>query len=90
MYVLKINEHQADVLCRALDLFSRIGAGQFNELLYTFELNGLHSYSDNNYLEMAGRVKALLNNIHVLLTQLPPSASFGIGSNKINDDFRVA
>lgn len=89
-YILKINEHQAEVLCRALDLFSRTGMGQFNELLYTFELSHLHSYSDNNYLGIVDRVRSLLANIHILLTKLPPNASFGMTSGKINDIFRVA
>jgi len=33
MYNLKINEEQAEVIVRALDLFSRIGICQFKEIL---------------------------------------------------------
>ena len=90
MYNLKINEHQAEVLERALDLFSRIGMGQFKELLRTFELNKLRSYSDDNYLKIVDQIKRLLDDIHILLTELSPSGYFGITSNKIDDDFRVA
>ncbi len=32
-YTLDINEEQAEVLCKALDLFSRIGCGQFERIL---------------------------------------------------------
>ena len=32
-YKLIINEDQAEILCKALDLFSRIGCGQFEEIL---------------------------------------------------------
>ncbi len=33
MYTLDMNEEQAKILCKALDLFSRVGCGQFEEIL---------------------------------------------------------
>jgi len=32
-YKLTINKEQAEMLCKALDLFSRVGCGQFEEIL---------------------------------------------------------
>ena len=34
MYNLKINKKQAEIISKALDLYSRIGSGQVNEILW--------------------------------------------------------
>lgn len=83
-YNLSISTNQARTLCRALDLYSRIGMGQFTEILFTYERGGM---LEPRYREEAVK---LLDRLHYLITRLPPSAYHGIHSNAIHDDLRVA
>ncbi len=86
-YQLWITEKQAQVLVNALDLYSRIGMGQFSEITHVLRMNALGNPS--------GQADALAK-----VDELTRKASsywmggsgdyYGIASEKINDIFRVA
>jgi len=76
-YTLTINEEQAKVICQALDLFSRVGCGQFDELLKhpTIEKEIFSGTITHSTVTAA---RASLDMIKQMLTGLPPGVSTGI------------
>lgn len=91
-YILEISEHQAAVIQSALDLYMRIGMGQYGEILQHspfFYTGG----SANTEKYCAGRDAAepLLDHVKMLMTDLPSRNSYySIGSKEISGAYRTA
>lgn len=76
MYTLNMNEEQAKIMCKALDLFSRVGCGQIEEIMRhpTIEKRLLHGES-----QYARRVSAtILDAAKHILTGHGTGSSTGI------------
>ncbi len=88
-YTLTLNERQAEVVAAALDLYARIGIGQFEEIVSIYEgaQMGLGKTTDAGKLHAA---KRFVEDAKHELTGFPANASHGIMSDKVNDTFRVA
>jgi len=82
-YTLTLNEEQARILIRALDLYSRIGIGQFEEVAQVYD-RGLKLD-----LTTRDRIRAGLNIAKVEAGH-PVNGSYGIHNEKVDDEFRVA
>lgn len=83
-YNLLLSDEQADVLVRALDLYSRIGIGQFEEVL--------NVYDRHLKLDLAQRetLRHLLTNAKMAVG-LPANGGPSIGNQeKVREEFRVA
>ncbi len=83
-YSLTLSEHQADIVIRALDLYTRIGIGQFEEVE--------HVYSRTNLAadwKTAERIRAGLN-IAKEAAGHHPNGSYSIHNDKVDDNFRAA
>lgn len=82
-YTLTVNERQAQIIAAALDLYSRIGIGQFEEVLQVYDpLAKLD-------LQTRERIRAGLNIAKVEAGH-PTSGSYGITNSAVDDQFRVA
>lgn len=88
-YTLTLNERQAEVLVAALDFYSRIGIGQFEELVHVYEgaQMGLGDATSGAKLQAA---KRYIEDAKHELTGFPANASHSILNPKVNDTFRVA
>lgn len=82
-YTLEITEHQAQTLVDALDLYSRIGLGQFLEVADVYVHAHDVSQEEREELEIRlTQAKAAVGH--------PRNGSFGIHSREVPDAFRVA
>lgn len=85
---IKLTDHQADVLIEALDLYSRIHLGQFEEVgyiarVYDISRNAVVDYDAFNEFEDRIRdAKTLLG--------FDRNGSYGIFNKQVNDIARVA
>lgn len=85
-YQLTISEKQAKVIISALDLFSRIGIGQFERILdHPQYMNKI--FDDNTSYKIC---QEHLKRIKKLLTGYPPHASYGIGHPKVHGDCTIS
>ncbi|MAE81284.1 MAG: hypothetical protein CMB80_01020 [Flammeovirgaceae bacterium] len=85
IYNLKLSPEHARIVVAALDLYSRIGMGQFEEIPAIFRLD---RRIDRDQLDT---VRQLVDAIKETLFQLPPNASFSICSEKdVLPDYRTA
>ena len=77
MYTLDMNEEQAEILCKALDLFSRVGCGQFEEILRhpTIEKSLLQK-EDTQFTRRVS--SGMLDSAKQMLTGHAPGVSTGI------------
>jgi len=88
-YQLSLTERQAQVLTEALDLFSRIGMGQLEEIAYV-----LRSYTKPS--ESSSLLSSRLDELKRLAREASnvwmgsPCGCRGISSEEIGDAFRVA
>lgn len=82
-YTLTFTAQQADVLVRALDLYSRIGIGQFEEVASVYD-HGL-----TLRVEQREKVVGCLMDAKNAAGH-PSSGSYGIHNANVHDDFRVA
>ena len=82
-YNLTVTEEQAGVLADALDLFARIGIGQFEEILQVYDP------AAKLPLEVREGIRALLDATKEVAGH-PRSGSYGIHNSKVPDRFRVA
>jgi len=82
---LVINEAQAKTIIRALDLYSRIGCGEFTELSRLFQ-------SDPRTHNMVNRslIDQSLDAIKCQLLPLERGTCYGICSSKVPNDYRSA
>lgn len=83
-YTLTLTEKQARILVRALDLFTRIGIGQFEEMIRVFDPA---CRTEMTKLRVAENHVA---HAQRLVTGFPENASFGIHAEEVSDDFRMA
>ena len=83
-YKLEISESQANVLVSALDLFSRIGLGQIEEVeKVAGNYNSSGTYDHN-------RVERLLHEVKLEMLGMAPHHSYGIMCPQVHEDFRIA
>lgn len=93
-YKITVTESQAHIIIEALDLYSRIGIGQFDEMVrhapvfryadpYRNELEPVPLENIRNFRDAIGHMGASYIG-------LPPNASFGIHHPKVDDSARVA
>lgn len=90
---IEVNEKQAQVIKEALDLYSRIIAGQFNEIIHIIANKYCSKLSDICWGEFHSSSKELNEAKMKMMSVLglnSPYASFGIGSEIISDDSKVA
>jgi hypothetical protein len=82
-YTLTMSEEQAQIVVRALDLYSRIGIGQFEEILRVYDpcctLTSM----------MRDEARTHINCVKLAYGH-PENGSHGIHNPKVRDDFRVA
>ena len=79
-YNIKANEAQLEILQNALNLYFRVGMGQFNTILE----------HPDYFLKNNPTVDHHLNELQKCLTGLPHSGSHGIHSPKIHESNRIA
>lgn len=82
-YTLTMSEEQASLLVRALDLYSRIGIGQFEEVLEVYDHRMRRS------LEVREEIRAALKSAKMAAGH-PSNGSFGINNQEVADEFRAA
>lgn len=82
-YKLTINEHQAKVISFALDFYSRISGGQFEQIVHRFDWQ--NSKEDN----VSIKATALLVDLKCVLTGLNKS-EHNIGLGNICEDGKIA
>jgi hypothetical protein len=82
-YNLTLSQKQAEVLVRALDLYSRIGIGQFEEVLDVYDRELKLDY------ERRERFRVKLNQAKNEAGH-PSNGSYGISSPEVRDEFRVS
>jgi hypothetical protein len=80
MYVLVVNDEQAEVLAKALDLFSRIGCGQIEELLRhpTIQKKLYELIDSDKYLDTKNEAEILIGKLKKLLVGFDLNASQSI------------
>ena len=91
-YNLTITEEQARTLISALDLYSRIGMGQFEEveMIYRYDSRKSVNYDGEETVEYDGdKFRELLKECKKLLGH-HSNGSYGIYSHQVPDSFRVA
>ena len=80
-YTLTMSEEQAQVVVRALDLYTRIGIGQFEEIFRVYDPKGeLRNHSG---------ASGLMNSIKNIVGH-PANGSHGIHHPEVRDEFRAA
>jgi len=82
-YTLTINKKQAEVLIAALDLYTRIGIGQFEEIVNVYD----------RAAKLPLVIRDGMRNGFDFVKQLvghPTNGSYGIHHQDVDDDFRVS
>jgi hypothetical protein len=81
MYVIVVNDEQAEVLTQALDLFARIGCGQIEELSRhpTIQKKLYALIDSDKYLDVKNEAEILIGKLKKLLVGFDLHASHGIG-----------
>ena len=82
-YVLELSDDQARTVVKALDLFGRIGMGQFEEVVFPWRHRPSFS-GDHEIIEGA------VNKLKKECCGLTPGASFGICSEKVSLEYKRA
>lgn len=79
-YKIEVTEEQAELIEQALDLYSRIGCGQFGEIAYHFD------HFRKNVNEPTYDVgRKIRSNLQFLLpSNFSPCMAYGIGSHEIS------
>lgn len=81
-YSLNITKQQAEIIIKALDLYSRIGMGQIIEVL--------DHHTNRIKPEQAIIIYNKLNEIKPMLTGLPTNSYYSISSDQISNNYRIA
>lgn len=90
-YQISVAEDHIDVITRALDLFSRIGTAQFEEVLKHPQWDDKRFiFPKNNYIHDYNTCKELLRIIKRFLTGLPTNASYGISTPEVDERSKIA
>jgi hypothetical protein len=82
-YTLTLNEKQAQILVSALDLYSRIGIGQFEEVLQVYDRDLKLDHDQRERIR-----KAL--NVAKGEAGHPSNGSYGIHNPEVRGEFRTA
>ena len=101
MTTLHLTEEQLRLVQQALDLYTRIGIGQFERIKYhpTFEKHLWNKLKDENgetdftqFHKIREEVDIKLAEARNMLIQenLPPNGGWGIGMPKVDESCRVA
>jgi len=88
MYNLKVNKKQAEVISKALDLYSRIGAGQVNEILWHPSVAKKMWVKNDNLTENQMNhkiVEKMLDDIKKIIWGYAPNEHGGIGMAEEDD-----
>ncbi len=83
LYTITVNERQARILVAALDIYSRIGIGQFEAAAEVYDV------AFRLAVEVKDRIRAGLR-IAKEAAGHPANGSFGIHNASVADDFRNA
>jgi len=91
-YTLTLNKDQAQVLVQALDLFSRIGIGQFEEIVHVYDSGRMNNeqLEGNAKYDVRDQARAALDLAKKVLTGYTGGASHGIHSPLVSDKYRAA
>jgi len=81
-----IDEYQAKTLIRALDFYSRIGIGQFREIVIAFSW----WKRDEQWVVHRDDVDRLIQEVQWNLTGMPYNASYGIASPETPEKAKIA
>lgn len=84
-YNLEISEAQAKIIINALDLYTRIGLGQFQSIQEVWDYNGVDPEDFKKYDDF----KDMLVKCQKLIMGTC-NGGFGIHNKKVNDIFRQA
>jgi hypothetical protein len=84
IYNLTLSEEQSKLLTKALDLYSRIGIGQFEEILRVYDPLG-----SVVPLEARDAARRLLDSVKAVYGH-PANGSHGIHNEQVRDEFRAA
>jgi hypothetical protein len=82
-YTLTLSEEHAQIVVKALDLYSRIGIGQFENILEVYDQGFVVTG------ELRDTARGCINRVKLIFGH-PENGSHGIHNPKVNDDFRVA
>lgn len=83
-YTLTVDEVQADVILRALDFYSRVGCGQFNEISGIFRHDPRKKPSDPRLIH------ANVESLRQQLLQLSDGVAYSICDRRVPQDYRMA
>lgn len=81
-YELSLTKEQVEVLIQALDLYSRIGIGQFEEILDVYDFSKISYESRDDVKQHMMSSKVLAGH--------SMNGNYGIHNEEINDKFRIA
>lgn len=88
-YQLIITKEQSEVIIKALDLFSRIGSAQFDEVLKHPQWDNRKLVEDDSIWKYES-CNRLLAAVKRLLTGFPENASYGIGAPEVDEGSKMA
>lgn len=91
-YTLTLSGTQLRIVIQALDLFSRIGIAQFEEILHAYDsgrLNGEILTAEQEH-DTRDQARSFLEMAKRALTGYPGNAGHGIHSPLVSDKYRVA
>jgi hypothetical protein len=84
-YKVTLSEAQVDVILRALDMYSRLGCGQFEEIDRLFQFDPRRNPQSHGW-----ETRQKLDALKQLFLPLPGNASYSICSQEVPVDFRLA
>ena len=91
-YNLSITAKQAKVIEDALDLYSRIGEGQYGEIL-SYDFAPVDPETNKRKLDDAdviNQCRHQLEHVSQMRLGLSPNSFFAIHAHEISDDFRIS
>lgn len=88
-YHLEVNSEQAHAIIKALDLFSRIGMGQMEEVEHFLSWHGVLDLRDESTVTKRDEIRSLCDQIKVLLGH-PVNGHYGIAQEAVPKACRIA
>jgi hypothetical protein len=92
-FVLTLSRKQAKVLVSALDLFSRIGLGQLEEVEQVAQRHGLYTAKPGKETPSSSEhalIRRWLAELKMLIYGFEPNASFGIFNPRLPAAFKIS